>query len=96
MKVLIDEMRDGLDRELRASGYEAYSVRKLAEKEGLKLKSDYSILKYAEKNEMVLVTEDIDNIEGCMENDIPCVMFGQKDDFNSLLEKLEILKYGIS
>lgn len=41
---------------------------------------------------MVLITEDTDNIEGCKENDIPCVMFGQKDNLQTLLEKLEILK----
>lgn len=91
MKVLVDEMRDGMDKQLKAKGYDAHSVRKLVEK-GLKLKSDYSILKYAEKHGMVLVTEDADNIEGCKENDIPCIMLGQKDDFKALLEKLEILK----
>lgn len=91
MKVLIDEMRDGLDRELKARGYDAQSVKKLVEK-GLKLRTDYSILKYAEKNGMVLITEDTANIEGCKENDIPCVVFGQKDNLRTLLEKLEILK----
>jgi hypothetical protein len=50
MKVLIDEMRDGLDRQLKARGYDAHSVKRLVE-QGLKLKSDYSILKYAEKTE---------------------------------------------
>lgn len=95
MKILIDEMRDGLDRELKANGYDAHSVRKLVEK-GMKLKSDYSILKYAEKHGMILITEDADNIEGCKENDISCVMFGQKDDIRTLLEKLEILKYGVA
>ena len=91
MKVLIDEMRDGLDRELKARGYEAYSVKKLVER-GLKLRSDYSILKYAEDQGMVLITEDIDNIEGCKENNIPFVMFGQKASIHTLLEKLESLK----
>lgn len=91
MKVLIDEMRDGLDRELKARGYDAQSVKKLVEK-GLKLKTDYSILKYAEKHGMVLITEDTDNIEGCKENDIPYVVLGQKDNLQTLLDKLEILK----
>lgn len=89
MKVLIDEMRDGMDKELRARGYDAYSVRKLAT-QGLKLKSDYSILKYAEANEMILVTEDSEVIRACEENDIDYVILGQKDDLKVLLEKLEL------
>jgi hypothetical protein len=41
---------------------------------------------------MILVTEDTDNIECCKENGVPCVMFSQKDNLQTLLEKLEILK----
>lgn len=90
-KVPIDEMRHGLDKQLNANGYDAHSVRKLVEK-GLKLKSDYSILMYAEKHGMVPVTEDADNIEGGKKNDIPCIVVGQKDYFKTLLENLENLE----
>ena len=88
IKILIDAMRDGIDLELNKLGYEAYSVRKLVEK-GEKLKSDYSIIKYAELNKMILVTEDVDNIEGCMENNIECVHFEQIHSLNYLQEALE-------
>ncbi|WKT57443.1 hypothetical protein QVH35_08595 [Candidatus Nitrosotenuis chungbukensis] len=30
MKILVDEMDDGMDEKLRSLGYEAYSVKKLA------------------------------------------------------------------
>ena len=57
MKILVDAMYDGFDTKLKEFGYEAYSVKKLIA-EGKKLQSDYSIIKYAEENGMVVVTED--------------------------------------
>ncbi len=57
MKVLVDEMYDGMDLKLKEFGYDAYSVKKLIT-EGEKLQSDYSVIKYAEKNGMIIVTED--------------------------------------
>lgn len=92
MKVLMDAMRDGLEDDLKRHGYEAYSVKKLCEEQNMKLKSDYSIIKYAEKNNMVLVTEDIDNIEGCKENDINCIEFGQNHSLDYLIGELEKIK----
>ena len=38
---------------------------------------------------MILVTEDIDNIDGCMKNNIECVHFEQIHSLNYLLEALE-------
>ena len=55
MKVLIDAMRDGVEDELKNHGYDAYSIKKLCDK-GENLKSDYSVIKYAQKHNMVLVT----------------------------------------
>ena len=37
MKVLIDAMRDGIDKELIHHGYEAYSVKRLCEEEKMNL-----------------------------------------------------------
>ncbi len=91
IKVLIDAMRDGIDEELNKLDYEAYSVKKLVDK-GEKLRSDYSILKRAEQNNMILVTEDIDNIIGCIENDIDCVEFGQNHTVEYLINELEKIK----
>lgn len=92
MKVLIDAMRDGIEDELKKRGYEAYSVKKLCEDKKMKLFSDYSIIKYAEKHNMVLVTEDIDNVEGCRENKIDCVQFSQDQTLDNLVEELEKIK----
>jgi len=91
LKVLVDEMLDGLDLTLRAKGYEAYSVRKLQDNE-VKIHSDYSILKRAELEKMVLITEDDDNIEGCEENGIAYVRFGQNEKIENLIVELEKLR----
>ena len=84
-------MLDGLDLTLRAKGYEAYSVRKLQDNE-VKIHSDYSILKRAELEKMVLITEDDDNIEGCEENGIAYVRFGQNEKIENLIVELEKLR----
>lgn len=61
MKVLVDEMYDGLDDKLnKLEGFEAESVKKLIAK-GKKLKSDFSVLTYTKENKMTLVTEDKEN-----------------------------------
>ena len=90
LKILVDEMLDGIDLSLRAKGYEAYSVRKLQDK-GEKIHSDYSILKRAELDKMVLITEDVDNIHGCEENGIRYVKFGQNMNIENLIQDLERL-----
>ncbi|KKL45125.1 hypothetical protein LCGC14_2358810 [marine sediment metagenome] len=61
LPVLFDEMYEGKDEELKKLGYDAYSVRKLREEKKLKLQYDYSIIKYAELNKMILITEDTEN-----------------------------------
>ena len=57
MKVLVDEMYYRIDIKLKEFGYQAFSVQKLIV-EGNKLTSDYSVIKYAKENGMVMVTED--------------------------------------
>ena len=84
MKVLVDEMYDGIDAKLKEFGYEAYSVKKLIT-EGKKLTSDYSVIKYAEDNEMVLVTEDTEVGKACKENNIPCVLLDSETIFKMIL-----------
>ena len=51
-KILIDEMDDGMDEKLEKVGFEAYSVKKLRA-EGLKLHTDFSVISYAKKNNMI-------------------------------------------
>lgn len=87
MKVLVDEMYDGIDTKLKEFGYEAYSVKKLIT-EGKKLSSDYSVIKYAQENGMVMVTEDTEVGKACKENNIPCVLLDNDTMFKIILEEL--------
>jgi rRNA-processing protein FCF1 len=91
MKVLVDEMYDGIDVKLKEFGYQAYSVKKLIA-EGKKLTSDYSMIKYAEENGMVVVTEDTEVGKACKENNIPCVLLDKETIFRIILEDLNHLK----
>ena len=87
MKVLVDEMYDGIDVKLKELGYQAFSVKKLIA-EGKKLTSDYSVIKYAEENGMVMVTEDAEVGKACKENNIPCVLLDNETIFKIILEEL--------
>jgi rRNA-processing protein FCF1 len=87
MKVLVDEMYDGMDVKLKEFGYEAFSVKKLI-MEGKKLASDYSVIKYAEENGMIMITEDVEVGKACKENNIPCVLLDTESLFRIILEEL--------
>ena len=86
-KILVDEMDDGMDEKLEKMGFEAYSVKKLRS-EGLKLHTDFSVINYAKKNKMILVTRDTENGEACNENNIPCVLLDKAEIFKIVLDKL--------
>ena len=87
-KILIDEMDDGMDEKLQNIGYDAYSVKKLRV-EGLKLHTDYSIINYAKKNDMILVTRDTESGQACDENNIPYVLLDSDEIFKIVVEKLK-------
>jgi rRNA-processing protein FCF1 len=91
MKVLVDEMYDGIDVKLKEFGYQAFSVKKLIA-EGKKLTSDYSVIKYAEENGMIVVTEDTEVGKACKENNIPCVLLDNETIFKIILEELSRFK----
>ena len=86
-KILIDEMDDGMDEKLEKVGFEAYSVKKLRA-DGLKLHTDFSVISYAKKNNMILITRDTDSGEACNENNIPCILLDTDKIFKIVLEKL--------
>tara|TARA_B100001146_G_C16015940_1_gene362946 strand:+ start:11 stop:283 length:273 start_codon:yes stop_codon:yes gene_type:complete len=90
MKILIDEMDDGMDERLIQLGYDAYSVKKLRV-EGKKLHTDYSIINYAKENEMVLVTRDTESGQACGENGLPCILLDNDEIFKIVTEKLKNL-----
>ena len=87
LKILIDEMDDGMDERLQNIGYDAYSVKKLRA-DGLKLHTDYSVINYAKKNDMILVTRDTESGQACDENNIPYVLLDSDEIFKIILEKL--------
>ncbi len=88
LKILIDEMDDGMDERLQNIGYDAYSVKKLRA-DGLKLHTDYSVINYAKKNDMILVTRDTESGQACDENNIPYVLLDSDEIFKIVLEKLK-------
>lgn len=88
LPVLFDEMYEGKAGELRNRGYESISVRELRDM-GFKLQYDYSIIKYAEENSMILVTEDKECRNGCLENSIPSVLLGQNPSIDEIIESLK-------
>ena len=87
LKILVDEMDDGMDEKLAKIGFEAYSVKKLRA-EGLNLHTDFSVISYAKKNKMILVTRDTESGEACNENDIPCILLDREEIFKIVLNKL--------
>ena len=89
-KILVDEMDDGMDERLNGLGYEAYSVKKLLN-QGLKLRTDYSIINYARENDMILVTRDTESGQACAENNLPCVLLDNDEIFKIVVEKLKHL-----
>lgn len=88
MKILVDEMDDGMDEKLRNLGYEAYSVKKLLA-EGKKLRTDYSIINYARENQMILITRDTESGQACAENNLPCILLDNNEIFKIVVEKLK-------
>jgi len=87
LKILVDEMDDGMDEKLAKIGFEAYSVKKLRA-DGLNLHTDFSVISYAKKNKMILVTRDTESGEACNENDIPCILLDADEIFKIVLDNL--------
>ena len=88
LKILIDEMDDGMDEKLNALGFEAYSVKKLLI-QGKKLRTDYSIINYAKENGMILVTRDTESGQACLENNLPCILLDNDEIFKIIVDKLK-------
>ena len=88
LKILVDEMDDGMDDRLNALGFEAYSVKKLLF-QGKKLKTDYSIINYAKENNMILVTRDTESGQACKENNLPCILLDNEEIFKIVVDKLK-------
>ena len=87
VKILVDEMDDGMDERLIELGYDAYSVKKLRN-EGQKLHTDYSVINYAKENGMILITRDTESGQACEENNLPCILLDNDEIFKIVTEKL--------
>ena len=92
LKILVDEMDDGMDEKLEKMGFNAYSVKKLRA-EGLKLHTDFSVISYAKKNKMILITRDTESGEACNENNISCILLDKDEIFKIVLDKLNRQDY---
>jgi|TARA_B110000438_G_scaffold190563_1_gene182206 predicted nuclease of predicted toxin-antitoxin system len=90
MKILVDEMDDGMDERLIHLGYDAYSVKKLRS-EGKKLHTDYSVINFAKENNMILITRDTESGQACDENELPCILLDNDEIFKIVTEKLKNL-----
>ena len=90
MKILVDEMDDGMDERLSHLGYDAYSVKKLRS-EGKKLHTDYSVINFAKENNMILITRDTESGQACDENELPCILLDNDEIFKIVTEKLKNL-----
>ena len=90
MKILVDEMDDGMDERLIHLGYDAYSVKKLRG-DGKKLHTDYSVITFAKENNMILITRDTESGQACEENELPCILLDNDEIFKIVTEKLKNL-----
>jgi rRNA-processing protein FCF1 len=56
--------------------------------DGLNLHTDFSVISYAKKNKMILITRDTESGEACDENNIPCILLDTDEIFKIVLDKL--------
>ena len=90
MKILVDEMHEGLVKELRKNDYDVVSVKELINK-GKKMSSDFSVLTYAKDNDLILISADVENQKGCEENNIKYVPINNEIILNVVLDGLKKL-----
>ena len=91
MKILVDEMHEGLVKDLVKAGFHVESVKQLVN-QGKPLRSDFSVLTYAKENDMVLVSADIENQLGCEENGIKYVPINKTSLLKTIMQGLDNLK----
>lgn len=91
MKILVDEMHEGLVKYLKEAGYEVESVKQLLS-EDKPMKSDFSVLTYAKKNDMILISADTENQKGCEENNIKYVPINNEIILQIVLDGLKKFK----
>ena len=88
MRILVDEMHEGLVKDLRKNNYDVESVKELING-GKKMSSDFSVLTYAKDNDMIVISADVENQKGCDENYIKYVPINNEIILNVVLEGLK-------
>ena len=89
MKILVDEIHEGLVKSLKdIEGFEVESVKQLIN-EGKKMSSDFSVLTYAKDNDMILISADVENQKGCVENGIKYVPINNEIILQVVLDGLK-------
>jgi len=81
-------MYEGFVKDLKDAGHEVESVKQLIN-EGKPMGSDFSVLTYARENKMILITADVENHKGCMENGIHFIPINKDTILKSMLDGLE-------
>ena len=71
-KVLLNENVLYLKNDLMNLGYDVITVVDLR-RGGWRYKGDYQLIKYAEENKVILITNDKEVIDNCAENNILCL-----------------------
>lgn len=88
MKVLVDEMYDGMDDDLGKIGYDAYSIKKLAREEP-KFGSDYFAVGHAKENGMVVVTADTGMAKDCLAAEVRCILIDKEKLLSVIKRELD-------
>ncbi len=91
VKILVDEHSDGWDEKLQELGFEAQSVRKLNDS-GKDLRTDFSVIRYAQEHGMILITKDKENVKACRENGIACISLDDEAVFKLAVAELERMR----
>lgn len=73
MKVLLDEMYTGLKEYLETLGWDVLTVQDVK----LKGASDMKVMEYAEKNGLLLVTQDEKHADLASLRGVPCVLISK-------------------
>ena len=91
--ILFDEKFVRKGAQFRERGYKAITVEELRAL-GLKLENQYSIIKFAEEKNMVLVTNHDESRAACSENNVPCVLVKIDDPTDEIIID-DLKKFGI-
>lgn len=83
MKILLDEMYDGLADLFEAHDYEVHRVSVL-KKTDPKFAHDFNVILHAKAEDLVIVTADNEIGKACKDNDVKCIFVG----FDTIFQRI--------